>query len=96
METFNCSMCVFNTDNSALLIEHIVRLHKNSPRLKVHCFVDKCGATYTKWKSFQKHIRRFHQGVDIELDFNLEDEEILEHPDMEVEGNNPKFKLISS
>lgn len=79
-------MCDYEAINSRRLIKHIVQLHKTNPRFKIRCFINECGATYDKWKSFQKHVQRDHPDSDVVLDFNFDNDAVFEQPRLDEQG----------
>lgn len=73
----SCSICSFLCTDAETLVKHTVREHKLDPNFLVHCSI--CGASFTKWNSFQRHVQRKHAA----RAFMLVDDEEDNHNDQE-------------
>jgi len=62
---YECLLCPFACSNEQDFGKHLIRHHKNDPAFAVRCSF--CGATYTRYNSFQRHISRKH-AVQIDSD----------------------------
>ena len=61
MKPWICSICnVFRAINLRALVSHYNRVHANESNFRVVCNVDECPASFTKFNSFYKHVRRSH------------------------------------
>lgn len=79
-----CFMCKLFV-RSEQFLRHVVRTHKYDRNFKIYCQVPTCGASYTIWKSYVRHIQRKHN-ITLPPDCNLADPvEDRESPmDMEI------------
>lgn len=59
----NCPMCYFKYESNDYMLRHVVRYHQLDPRFKVQCNKEGCSATFTKWKSYQRHVSRKHNEI---------------------------------
>lgn len=69
---FRCHMCNFTSINSADIVRHAVKKHRNDPSFNVACNIAGCGATYRVWTSLKTHMHRKHQMPIAEPDVGLE------------------------
>lgn len=60
MALTNCSMCYLHLPEDEV-ISHVVRNHKFDPNFIIYCNQSGCGASYKKWSSFQKRVKRLYQ-----------------------------------
>ena len=65
MDQYECLLCPFSCLHEQDFGKHLIRHHKNDPAFAVRCSF--CGATYTRYNSYQKHISRKH-AVQIDSD----------------------------
>lgn len=62
-------------------------MHAHDPNFHVKCGVNGCLRTYQNYRSFRKHLKRCHSGVDITgslCEDDPEDPEEMETPEMDV------------
>ena len=61
---FICNVCQqFASRTYPKLLRHIGTVHSFDPHFKLTCGLDGCPRTYTKYRSFQKHVTRHHKHV---------------------------------
>ena len=59
---WNCSLCdVFVALALRVLMNHYYSVHSNEVNFFVRCGVDDCPATFRRYHSFYKHVRRNHR-----------------------------------
>ncbi|CAG2216811.1 unnamed protein product [Mytilus edulis] len=75
-------MCPFFCHSRDVLIQYLVRRHRNAPNLIVHCSAPGCGASFANLVSFRVHCFRKH--FRDEEPTNLSDDEL----DIDFETNN--------
>ena len=62
MNHWVCTICnVFQAITLRNLLSHYNRVHGNESNFRVVCNIDECPASFTKFNSFYKHVRRSHQ-----------------------------------
>lgn len=76
-----CSMCEFQSNEMALLVQHLVRRHQFDNRFSVTCNVEECGATYRIWASYKTHLQRHHP--------DMYHEPAVEAMEVQAEENDP-------
>ena len=94
MTSRKCTMCSFFALDEHCLLLHVVRKHRHEPRFMVHCNAHGCTATFSKYESFRKHVKRNHYVYD-ELDgINHEDVQECRDNDHEKGLNNSQAAFL--
>lgn len=60
MDIYTCSMCTFTSVAVDFLIVHIGHYHKNDPKLLIKCSLIGCGASFSTWATFERHVKNIH------------------------------------
>lgn len=58
-----CQICFFKCISTEDLLRHIVRSHREHPKLQLCCKYRGCNAKFKMWKSFQRHFSRKHKKI---------------------------------
>ena len=91
MKHWECNICnVFQAITLRALVSHYNRVHANESNFRVVCNVEECPASFTKFNSFYKHVKRSHQQ---EYDGTIVDsgKEVSEEDASQVMDLNPYY-----
>lgn len=81
-------MCTFSTVAEDFLIVHIGHYHKNDPKLMIKCSLLGCGATFSTWSTYERHVRNIHpeKNVVLQVANGMIEQRNLNAENNEIEG----------